>query len=110
MKIPIRQMRDENTNDLESQMPSERPKHDSFDDLLGTSDSGRRRRVPAAGPAIQGRGPSGPAMQGPSGPAMRGPSGPAMRGPSGPAMAGAGQERRRRRTGQDDDLMKQLYG
>jgi hypothetical protein len=86
---------------------------DSFSNLMGAGDSGRRRRrVAPTGPALGG-GPSGPAMQGPSGPAMQGPSGPAMRGPSGPAMQGGASgeapARRRRRAG-DDDLMKQLYG
>ena len=64
-------------------------KKDSFSDLMGAGDAGRRRRrVVPAGPALPG-GPSGPAMQG--------------------TPPGDAPSRRRRRAG-DDDLMKQLYG
>jgi hypothetical protein len=93
-------------------MPSDRRKSDPLSGFFDAGDDPRRRRRVVG---VPGTGPSGPAMSGgPSGPAMRGPSGPAMRGPSGPAMSGGGpgaaEPTRRRKSGGNDDLMKQLYG
>lgn len=91
-------------------MASKKPPVDPLGGFLNAGNDGRRRRRVEA---VPGRGPSGPAMSGgPSGPAMRGPSGPAMSGgPSGPAMSGGpAADRRRRRGGDNDELLKQLYG